>query len=57
MQAYLGTLPMASYGAIADAHKALGANSHMVIVADKTEMRDLSEFSCKDVMTLSGQAE
>ena len=35
VQAYLWALPMASYGAMADAHKALGANSHTVVIADQ----------------------
>ena len=43
VQAYLWALPMASYGAMAEAQWALGADSHTVIVADKlAEPRQLA---------------
>ena len=35
VQAYLWALPMASYGAMADAHHELGADTHTVVIADK----------------------
>ena len=55
VQAYLWALPMAPYGAMADAHKALGANSHTVIVADKlAEPRQLALTANQDTVYMSG---
>ncbi len=55
VQAYLWALPMASYGAMADAHKALGTNSHTVIVADKSaEQQQLILTANQDTIYLSG---
>ena len=55
VQAYLWALPMASYGAMADAHKELGANSHTVIVADKlAEPRQLALTANQDTVYMSG---
>ena len=55
IQAYLWALPMASYGALADAHRALGTNSHTVIVADKlAEPRQLILTANQDTVYLSG---
>jgi len=55
VQAYLWALPMASYGAMADAHKELGANSHTVIVADKlSEPRQLALTANQDTVYMSG---
>ena len=55
VQAYLWALPMASYGAMADAHKALGADSHTVIVADKlAEPRQLALTANRDTVYMSG---
>ncbi len=49
VQAYIWALPMASYGAMADAHKALGTNSHTVIVADKSAEQQLIRAWCRDI--------
>ena len=55
VQAYLWALPMASYGAMADAHKALGANSHTVVIADKlAEPRQLALTANQDTVYMSG---
>lgn len=55
VQAYLWALPMASYGAMADAHRALGADSHTVIVADKlAEPRQLILTANQDTVYMSG---
>ncbi len=55
VQAYLWALPMASYGAMADAHWALGADSHTVIVADKlAEPRQLALTANQDTVYMSG---
>jgi hypothetical protein len=55
VQAYLWALPMASYGAMADAHKALGADSHTVVVADKlAEPRQLALTANQDTVYMSG---
>jgi len=55
VQAYLWALPMASYGAMADAHKALGANSHTVIIADElAEPRQLALTANQDTVYMSG---
>jgi len=55
VQAYLWALPMASYGAMADAHKELGADSHTVIVADKlAEPRQLALTANQDTVYMSG---
>ena len=55
VQAYLWALPMASYGAMADAHKALGANSHTVVVADKlAQPKQLALTANQDTVYMSG---
>ncbi|MGD8582633.1 MAG: DUF1254 domain-containing protein [Gammaproteobacteria bacterium] len=55
VQAYLWALPMASYGAMADAHKKLGADTHTVIVADKlAEPRQLILTANQDTVYMSG---
>ena len=55
VQAYLWALPMASYGAMADAHKALGANNHTVVIADKlAEPRQLALTANRDTVYMSG---
>ena len=55
VQAYLWALPMASYGAMADAHKALGADSHTVIVAEKSsEPQQLVLTANQDTVYMSG---
>lgn len=51
VQAYLWALPMASYGAMADALKALGTNSHTVLVADKSaEQQQLALTANQDTI-------
>jgi len=55
VQAYLWALPMASYGAMADAHRSLGADSHTVVVADKlAEPRQLALTANRDTVYMSG---
>ena len=55
VQAYLWALPMSSYGAMVDAHKALGADNHTVIVADKlAEPQQLILTANQDTIYLSG---
>ncbi len=55
VQAYLWALPMASYGAMADAHKALGANSHTVVLADKlAQPNQLALTANQDTVYMSG---
>ena len=55
VQAYLWALPMASYGAMADAHQALGANSHTVVVADKlAQPNQLALTANQDTVYMSG---
>ena len=55
VQVYLWALPMASYGAMADAHKALGADSHTVVIADKlAEPRQLALTANRDTVYMSG---
>ncbi len=55
VQAYLWALPMASYGAMADAHRALGANDHTVIVAEKSaEQEQLILTANQDTIYTSG---
>ena len=55
VQAYLWALPMASYGAMADAHRELGADTHTVIVADKlAEPRQLVLTANQDTVYMSG---
>jgi len=55
VQAYLWALPMASYGAMADAHIDLGANDHTVVVADKlAEPRQLALTANQDTVYMSG---
>ena len=54
VQAYLWALPMASYGAMADGHKALGTNSHTVIIADKSaEQQQLVLTANQDTIYIS----
>jgi len=55
VQAYLWALPMASYGALADAHRAIGANDHTVLVAEKSaQPRQLILTANRDTIYLSG---
>ena len=55
VQSYLWALPMASYGAMADAHKALGADAHTVVVADKlAEPQQLALTANQDTIYMSG---
>ena len=55
VQAYLWALPMASYGAMADAHRALGADSHTVVIADTlAEPRQLALTANRDTVYMSG---
>ncbi len=55
VQAYLWALPMASYGAMADAHKALGADSHTVVIADKlAQPRNVALTANQDTVYMSG---
>ncbi len=55
VQAYLWALPMASYGAMADAHRALGANSHTVVIADKlAQPQQLALTANQDTVYMSG---
>lgn len=55
VQAYLWALPMASYGAMADAHRALGADSHTVIIADKlAQPRNVALTANQDTVYMSG---
>jgi hypothetical protein len=55
VQAYLWALPMASYGAMADAFKALGADSHTVIIVDKlAEPKQLVLTANQDTVYMSG---
>jgi hypothetical protein len=55
VQAYLWALPMASYGAMADAHKELGANSHTVVVADElAQPQQLALTANQDTVYMSG---
>ena len=55
VQAYLWALPMASYGAMADAHKTLGADDHTVVIADKlAEPRQLALTANRDTVYMSG---
>jgi hypothetical protein len=55
VQAYLWALPMASYGAFADEHKALGANSHTVVIADKlAQPQQLALTANQDTVYMSG---
>jgi hypothetical protein len=55
LQAYLWALPMASYGAMSDAHRAVGANSHTVIIADKlAQPRNVALTANQDTVYMSG---
>ena len=55
VQAYLWALPMASYGAMADGHKAFGANDHTVVVANKSaEQQHLALTANQDTIYMSG---
>jgi hypothetical protein len=55
VQAYLWALPMASYGAMADGHKKLGADSNTVIVADKlAQPYNLALTANQDTVYMSG---
>jgi len=55
VQVYLWALPMASYGAMADAHRELGADDHTVVIADKlAEPRQLALTANRDTVYMSG---
>ena len=55
VQSYLWALPMASYGAMADAHYELGAGDHAVIVADNSaEPQQLVLTANQDTIYMSG---
>ena len=55
VQAYLWALPMASYGALADGHKEFGADSHTVLIADKSaEQQQLILTANQDTVYMSG---
>ena len=55
VEVYLWALPMASYGAMADAHYKLGAGDHTVIVADNSaEPQQLLLTANQDTIYLSG---
>lgn len=55
VQAYLWALPMASYGAMADAHKALGADSHTAVIADElAQPQQLALTANQDTVYMSG---
>lgn len=55
VQSYLWALPMASYGAFADAHYALGASHHAVLVADNSaEPQQLILTANQDTIYMSG---
>lgn len=55
VQAYLWALPMASYGAMADAHIKLGCNSSSVIVAENSaEQQQLVLTANQDTVYMSG---
>jgi hypothetical protein len=55
VEVYLWALPMASYGAMADAHHKLGAGDHAVIVVDKSaEPQQLVLTANQDTIYMSG---
>lgn len=55
VEAYLWALPMASYGAMAEAHRKLGAGDHAVIVADNSaEPQQLILTANQDTIYMSG---
>ena len=55
VQVYLWALPMASYGALAEAHLAVGCNSHTVFIADQlAEPKQLILTANQDTLYLSG---
>jgi len=55
VQAYLWALPMASYGAMADAHIELGCGSSAVLVAEKSaEQQQLILTANQDTVYMSG---
>ncbi len=55
VQSYLWALPMASYGAFADAHYAEGAGDHAVLVADNSaEPQQLILTANQDTIYMSG---
>lgn len=55
VQAYLWALPMASYGAMADAHIKLGCGSSAVLIADNlAEQKQLILTANQDTIYLSG---
>ena len=55
VQVYLWALPMASYGAMADGHREMGAGTHAVIVADKSaEQQQLLLTANQDTIYMSG---
>ncbi len=58
VQAYLWALPMASYGAMADEHKRLGADAHSVLLAAKlAQPNQLILTANQDTVYLSGVLE
>ena len=55
VQAYLWALPMASYGAMADAHIAVGCGSSAVVVAENSaEQQQLILTANQDTVYMSG---
>ena len=55
VEVYLWALPMASYGAMADAHHKLGAGDHAVIVVDEAaESQQLVLTANQDTIYMSG---
>ncbi|MDD9302681.1 MAG: DUF1254 domain-containing protein [Desulfobacter sp.] len=55
VEAYLWALPMASYGAMADAHHKFGAGDHAVLMVDKAaESQQLILTANQDTIYLSG---
>ena len=55
VEVYLWALPMASYGAMAEAHTKLGAGDHAVIVVDKAaEPQQLVLTANQDTIYMSG---
>ena len=55
VQAYLWALPMASYGALADAHRDLGADDHKVLVQDDSaQPQQLILTANRDTIYMSG---
>ncbi len=55
VQAYLWALPIASYGAMADAHYRQGADTHTVLIADESaEPQQLVLTANQDTVYMSG---